>query len=408
MLGVFGVRPQAFYIIKFPLFPVEYVNDDVDIIQQGPMRPVLAVIGPFIARFPYLFFYIIRYGMYLRMRLCFANDKIIGDGFLNIPQVQGDQFFAFLILYCFQYSLEQFAVLVKARAFFGSCFGISGCLIHCITYCFTQAQKELSLYGLSISLCRSSKLKKTLASNVNETLEAPILRFDSIDSTNNHAIRLIDADTAQPGLTLVTLEQTAGKGQRGNTWKDLPGESLLMSIVLYPSVPAEAQFSFNAAVAVSIAEVLADLGLDAAIKWPNDIIINAKKAGGLLIENAFRGSSWSHAVVGFGLNVLQEQMPGLPQAISLRMATGKDFVPEELMRSIRKQIIINTAAADLTLFIERYNKFLFRRGKQQAFTDGERSWTVTLLGMNSDGQLVVRHSDGSTEAYTHGLQAWVW
>jgi len=53
--------------------------------------------------------------------------------------------------------------------------------------------------------------------------EAPIIELDSIDSTNNYAMQLIDADTAQPGLTITALQQTHGKGQRGRTWNDTPG-----------------------------------------------------------------------------------------------------------------------------------------------------------------------------------------
>ena len=135
----------------------------------------------------------------------------------------------------------------------------------------------------------------------------PIIELDSIDSTNNYAMQLIDANKAQHGLTIVTQSQSEGKGQRGKTWLDAPGQSLLMSIIIHPKKEINDQFVFNAAVAVAIANVLqkSNHNWDIRIKWPNDIIINAKKAGGILIENILRGSRWTHSVVGLGLNVKQ-------------------------------------------------------------------------------------------------------
>jgi len=116
-------------------------------------------------------------------------------------------------------------------------------------------------------------------------------------------MRLIDADTAQPGLTIVSDMQTAGKGQRGRIWVDTPNESLLMSIVVQLPYDVEHQFAFNVTVSLAIADYLQDLkeNWDVRIKWPNDIIINDKKAGGMLIENVIRGSQWAYAVVGLGV-----------------------------------------------------------------------------------------------------------
>src|SRR5690606_29724577 len=122
---------------------------------------------------------------------------------------------------------------------------------------------------------------------------------------------LIDADTAQAGLTIVTDVQTNGKGQRGRKWLDAPGESLLMSLVVVPEYEIEHQFSFNMAISLAIADYLQHIyeNWDIRIKWPNDIIINDKKAGGILIENVIRGNKWAYSVVGIGINILQYTMP---------------------------------------------------------------------------------------------------
>src|SRR5690606_18341153 len=121
---------------------------------------------------------------------------------------------------------------------------------------------------------------------------------------------------------IVAEQQHSGKGQRGRHWQDEAGASLLMSLIIAPQKPVNQQFIFSAAVAIAVAQVVSELlpNQQIAIKWPNDLIINDKKAGGILIENILRGSTWSYAVAGIGLNVNQTLLPQLPNATSLRLA----------------------------------------------------------------------------------------
>ena len=245
-----------------------------------------------------------------------------------------------------------------------------------------------------------------------ELLDAPVIELDSIDSTNNYAMRLIDADTARPGLTITATEQTAGKGQRGRHWAGMPGQSLLMSLVTTPRQPLEQQFVFSAAVAVAIAEVLDTLheGWNVKIKWPNDIIINDKKAGGILIENILRGGSWSYGIVGLGLNILQPYFPlELPNATSLRIASGKAFDLHTLRDMLRQNILValygNTSAEET---MRLYNQYLYRRSEEQAFSDGREGWLGIIVKANPDGKLMVQLENGSIAHYTHGDVTWMW
>lgn len=242
-------------------------------------------------------------------------------------------------------------------------------------------------------------------------LQAPILRFDTLDSTNNRAAQIIDADKAQAGLTIVARQQSAGRGQRGNSWIGLPNQALLMSIVLQPKMAIEAQFSFSAAVAVSIVEVLKSLDrrLDLSIKFPNDIIINDKKAAGILIENSIRGNQWTHAIVGIGLNVLQHHFdPNLPNANSLFLATQKEWVIEGLLLAIRKKIIENTMKEDLKTYIQQYNQLLYKRTHKQRFAEAGEQWEAIICRVNENGMIELKHNDGTVKAYPHGVLQWIW
>ncbi len=256
------------------------------------------------------------------------------------------------------------------------------------------------------------KIINLFALNHMSYLKAQIIELDSVDSTNNYAMRLIDGNTAQPGMTIVAGSQTGGKGQRGKAWADKPGESLLMSMIIAPVHTLNCQFLFNAAVAVAIANVLRKLhtGWDVAIKWPNDIIINDKKAGGILIENVLRGSTWAYSIVGFGLNVRQAGFSAdLPFAISLKIASGLEFDMQALRQAICSEVI---AATSVPLpengQMQLYNSYLYRQGMLQAFTDGPDTWYATILNAMPDGTLQVQLEYGMIVNYTHGQVAWVY
>jgi BirA family transcriptional regulator, biotin operon repressor / biotin---[acetyl-CoA-carboxylase] ligase len=248
--------------------------------------------------------------------------------------------------------------------------------------------------------------------NLQAILDAPIIEIDTIDSTNNYAMRLIDADTALPGLTIVAREQTAGRGQRGKHWTDVPGESLLMSIVVQPQHQLNDQFAFNACVTNAIVEVMLNAyeNWEVQVKWPNDIIINDKKAGGVLIENVLRGNSWAYSIIGFGLNVHQKEWAAeLPYATSLAIAGGRSFDMTALRDMLRNKILLNVyQPAPPNEVIKIYNEYLYRRGKWQSFTNEADEWKALICEASADGKLLVRLADGTDAVYTHGTVNWNW
>lgn len=265
---------------------------------------------------------------------------------------------------------------------------------------------------MAISLRSNSKLSNLLALNLQSILDAPIIELDSIDSTNNYAMGLIDADTAQPGLTVVTAQQTQGKGQRGRRWEDIPGQSVLMSIIITPEFGLDQQFTFNAVIACAIADTLTDLyeSWNVQIKWPNDIIINDKKAGGILIENVLRGSNWAYSVLGFGLNVLQNNFPlELPYATSLKIQSGINFNITDLYKKLRRKILTKVySAPDAMTVIKSYNELLFRKGEVQRFTSSGHEWNARIVEALPNGQLMLQLEDNSITTYSHGSVTWVW
>jgi BirA family biotin operon repressor/biotin-[acetyl-CoA-carboxylase] ligase len=249
-----------------------------------------------------------------------------------------------------------------------------------------------------------------LAHNFQTLLEAPVIELQSIDSTNNYAMQLIDADKAQNGMTILAKEQTAGKGQRGHLWQSNAGENLLMSIIIKPNMLVEKQFLFNMSIAVAICGVLKKLcgETPCEIKWPNDLIINDRKAGGILIENVIRGSSWVYSVVGIGINVLQTDFPEtLPFATSLNKELKTEVNVMELAMSIRQEVC-NILLLPFESNLKRYNQWLYKMNMQQSFFENGVFFTAKIMEVLENGQIVLLLENENISSFSHGEIQWEW
>lgn len=169
-----------------------------------------------------------------------------------------------------------------------------------------------------------------------------VLVFGRVDSTNSRAAALAH-DPAHEGIVLLAEEQTAGRGQHGRSWTCQPGLGVLLSVLLFPPPVLRRPVVLAAWAAHSVCETIhAGTGLQAAIKWPNDVLIRGCKVCGILIESRARGRDGDSAprqlavVVGIGLNVNQTPdtfaAAGLPGAGSLAFFSGKPLDCRELAR----------------------------------------------------------------------------
>ena len=159
------------------------------------------------------------------------------------------------------------------------------------------------------------------------TKKHDIIWLESIDSTNDEARRrLPELDNLS---VLSARQQTAGRGQRGNTWTSEPGDNLTFSIVLkygsgaLPQIRAVDQSAISEITALSVVDLLSSHGIGSEIKWPNDIYVGDRKICGILIEHSVRDSSLSSSIVGIGLNVNQTEFdPTLPNPTSMLLSSS--------------------------------------------------------------------------------------
>lgn len=180
-----------------------------------------------------------------------------------------------------------------------------------------------------------------------------ILRLQTADSTNTW---LKENRGEIPPMTLVcAFDQSAGRGQRGNTWESEPGKNITCSFHFNPDdesgkpVRPAQQFVISEAVALAVVTTLRDFGIDACVKWPNDIYAGDKKICGILIENSIMGQSISCSIVGIGLNVNQDIfLSDAPNPVSMSMIAGHSFPLEDVERALGR---------NLELFIGRIGQY---------------------------------------------------
>lgn len=172
-----------------------------------------------------------------------------------------------------------------------------------------------------------------------------IHHFDSVPSTNTIALGLAH-DPANHGMVILAREQTAGRGQYGRSWLAPSGSSVLMSILLFPPLELRRPAVLTAWAAVSVCDLCRELtGLSPRIKWPNDVLIQDRKACGILIEQRVAGPYAFASVAGIGLNVTQSAAEfseaGLMEAASLAAISDRQFdvrqVGEKLLHLLNEE-----------------------------------------------------------------------
>jgi len=235
-----------------------------------------------------------------------------------------------------------------------------------------------------------------------------VYHFFKTDSTNRVAMELGYGDEPE-GAVVLAEEQTAGRGRAGRSWHSERGAGLYVTLLLRPKLsPVQAPLLTMLAGLSAHTAVLAQTGLSAELKWPNDLLLNGKKLGGILTEMYAEPNAVRFVIVGIGINVSQEKFPGelAETATSLRKETGRSHSRLEVLVKLLSQ------------FETDYNRFLregaayvvqrfelvsgFTNGKRIKVDTGRETFVGTTDGLSSEGLLIVRKEDGGTVTVISG------
>lgn len=230
-----------------------------------------------------------------------------------------------------------------------------------------------------------------------------IVWLPSTGSTNAYIRE--KGDAVEPMTMVCALEQTAGRGQRGNSWESEPFRNLTFSFKIgNPAVKPACQFAISEAVALAMARVLADYGIEAKVKWPNDIYAGNEKIAGILIENAIMGSSIVHSIVGIGLNVNQREfLSDAPNPVSMANITGQDYPLEEVATKVAERLEEYAARLGVDEGLPReYLERLWRHdGEWHPFRDcaSGREFKGMIRDVELSGHLVLQTEDSALRRY---------
>lgn len=206
--------------------------------------------------------------------------------------------------------------------------------------------------------------------------------------------------------------QSEGKGQRGKNWQSSPDDNILMSILLEDPLKFQQKpFVLSMLMANTCRYFLQQfLTKEVKIKWPNDLIIADRKAGGILIENIYRGANWNWAVVGIGININQSVFSEeLTNVTSFFKITDKRFPVVSMAKELHKLIVLAYDEADDTNFtsiIENYNAHLYKYSQQVSLEIQNEIIALTVKGVNDEGFLLT--SDLQRPFIRHGEAEWKW
>ena len=231
------------------------------------------------------------------------------------------------------------------------------------------------------------------------------IHLNETHSTNSYLRELIMREKEQPeGTVVITDYQTAGRGQKGNSWESERGKNLTFSILLHPNhIPPGKQFILSQLISIAIVKVLKEYDRYFSIKWPNDIYWKEKKIAGMLIEVDLTGSSLSNAIIGIGININQRHFKSdAPNPVSLTQLTGKEHNLSELLEKILDSIVdaYNKYSPDNEEEIrQKYMALLFRNKGVYPYLYGEEIFNASIEGIEPNGQLILKKENGSIHTF---------
>lgn len=232
-----------------------------------------------------------------------------------------------------------------------------------------------------------------------------IIKLNAIDSTNTYLKNISREVPLTEDIVVVAEVQTQGRGQMGTKWHSKIGQSLTFSVLKrFRGLPIANQPMITFAVSIAIYKVLQKLQIPGvSIKWPNDIMSYQQKLCGILIENQLEGATITASVIGIGLNVNETEFEQLPQATSMRLASGIIFNLEEVLHLVSETVLLQLEELDVGKvngLKESYEAVLFRKNKVTAFQDDQGvQFNGIIKGVTDTGELLLEIEDESLQKY---------
>ena len=232
-----------------------------------------------------------------------------------------------------------------------------------------------------------------------------IIKLDSTPSTNTW-LKENATDIESPVFVYCRL-QSAGRGQRGNSWESEEGKNITGSVLFHPhSFKAANQFLISEAVALAIIEFLRQFDIQAAVKWPNDIYVGNKKICGILVENVVIGNEITRTIMGFGININQEKfLSDAPNPVSVKLINKNEYDYDIDGLVLELSVILEKYLDQLTDSGSLHNRFMENlwRNDRLFYPYFDKIKNEKLMAVIDnvapDGLLTLRLDSGESRSY---------
>lgn len=237
------------------------------------------------------------------------------------------------------------------------------------------------------------------------------IHLETIDSTNNYARKLLDEGELSAEITIVDADdQTAGRGQQGNSWETEAGKNLSFSLVCHPVWvrPAE-QYVISECIALAVQGGIKDFlppseAEKVSVKWPNDIYYADKKISGTLIECDLVGKSVKNCIVGTGINVNQREFRSdAPNPVSLSQIVGNDTDRDKVLSAVVNRFLALYGLVRMgksAEIHEEYKHNLYRNdGGYHTYSDASGTFSAKVIDVETNGRLILETTFGDMRRY---------
>ncbi|ACD53219.1 biotin--acetyl-CoA-carboxylase ligase [Clostridium botulinum] len=233
--------------------------------------------------------------------------------------------------------------------------------------------------------------------------------YFELPSTNKTAKQLADNNNANNGTLIIAEKQTLGKGRFDRKWTS-PSSGIWMSLILKPNIPPSEASKITQIAAASVYKALLNFGINVSIKWPNDIFINGKKLCGILTEMKCDIDRIHYLVLGIGLNVnlnaeeITDELKDIATSLKLEFnkTFSKSLILSEILNNFEplyEKFILENNICEVLNICRQNSNLLNQKAKLITYHKEE---IVTCIGINDNGELIVKDADGYEKAVTSG------
>ena len=214
--------------------------------------------------------------------------------------------------------------------------------------------------------------------------------YNRLDSTNTEAWELVEKENNH-GTIVITENQINGKGQKNKTWGMVPGKSLVFSLILAKNYPIDHSGLICLSISLALKESLNKRGLDAKLKWPNDLFVKSKKIGGILCETKIEKSKIKNMVIGVGVNV-NESISEHDEKIQKKLTTmfevskhphQRELIVAEFINSF--ELLLNKLSVEPNQIIEEWLDKCMHLNKKILFLQNKKVLEGVFCGLDDNG-----------------------